>query len=73
MDIIGKEITLQGISSKGKNRIQEYGTLWKINGIVDKVVFSTKSGPWLNLTCIDKKPYHMWIHQNNDVNFKIEG
>lgn len=44
----GQELTLQGKSLKGKNRVRELGSLWVVLRVAEKVGFSTTgTGPFL--------------------------
>ena len=63
--IIGETIEIEGISRKGKNRVHEQGSTFKIEKIQDRVPFSDKIGPWLMLE-------HRWIHSTNDPDFRIK-
>lgn len=63
---IDQEFEIEGISLKGKNRVREQGSIFSILEIKDRVLFSDKLGPWLQLK-------HRWIHATNDPNFRIKG
>ena len=63
---------LIGISKKGKERIKRDGDEWIIIRTADRVVFSTKKGPWLFINTPDgDERTSRWIHASDDENFKI--
>ena len=62
---IGQEIEIEGISLKGKNRVREQGSTFSILEIKDRVLFSDKLGPWLQLK-------HRWVHATEDKDFRIK-
>ena len=68
--MIGNIIKLKAISKHGKDRINQFGDLWKIEQIVDKVLFSNKIGTWFGIRSEIKNDFR-WIHSDNDENFKI--
>ena len=62
---IGQEIEIEGISLKGKNRVREQGSTFSILEIKDRVLFSDKPGPWLQLK-------HRWVHTTEDKDFGVK-
>lgn len=69
-------LILSGKTRKGKTRIKEYGSRWRILLIQDKVAFSFQSGPWLLLEPMiedvaAKNNGSRWIHQEHDMDFAI--
>ena len=70
--MIGKILTLRGVSRKGKNRINEHGERWIVMSIRDSIVTSQRCGPWLLVGSQKGKLWDArWIQQNDDLNFKI--
>jgi len=71
MDWLGKNITLEGKSRKGKQRVQRDGaTGWTVTIVEDKIQCSSENGPWLLIE--NGQPNAMrWVHADNDDNFLI--
>lgn len=63
--LVGQTIEIEGISRKGKNRVREQGSTFEILEIKDRVLFSDKPEPWLQLK-------HRWIHATEDKDFRIK-
>jgi len=65
-------IFLQGKTQKGKNRVRELGTEWKVLDTRDSVAFSSDSGPWVRVAPVsggvDKD---RWIHLTKDKDFSV--
>ena len=62
---------LVGKSLKGKNRIRELGSEWKLIQTVMAVGFSSEPGPWLMVEPISNSNKGRWIHKTNDIDFII--
>jgi len=77
MSFLGKEIKLQGISQKGKNRVREHGSDWHVLAETSTVLFSpNKAGPWLFVAPIGKgqdDKASRWVHATNDSDFIVVG
>ena len=75
MSLLGKQITLKGLSQKGKNRIRDNGEKWIVLGETDQVLFSPgKPGPWLFITPVGCDQHHRaarWIKETDDTDFLI--
>ena len=74
--MVGKTLTLTWKSKrKGKPRILQHGSKWKVTKVADSVLFSDKKGPWLSIESVkvkDGKPSDLrWIHQTDDPDFEI--
>jgi hypothetical protein len=68
---IGSEIKLKPISKHGKDRVNQFGKLWILKSVVDKVGFDERKGPWLGLTDSGNKKDFRWVKLNQDKNFEI--
>lgn len=67
-------ITLLGLTKKGKQRIKEHGPHWRVVKKLAKVLFSSEPGPWLLITPADRSDdcdASRWINQLSDKDFKI--
>lgn len=67
-------ITLVGLTKKGKQRIKEHGAHWRVVKKLDKVNFSTEPGPWILVTPSNRSDdcdASRWIHQLSDKDFKL--
>ena len=62
---------LIGKTGKGKNRVRENGSEWKLIEERDSVAFTSEPGPWLFLEAIGKPSSSRWIHQSNDRDFTV--
>lgn len=75
--MIGKTLTLSGISQKGKNRVREHGSLWVVYAETDHVLFAPgKPGPWLYIVPAGMQHDHKagrWIHKTIDTDFHVIG
>jgi len=72
--MVGKQITLTGLSQKGKNRIREHGTDWLVSKVSDTVLFApNETGPFLFIKPVggDDKSSR-WIKMSGDQNFGVE-
>ena len=69
------ELTLSGITQRGKNRVREIGkeTRWTVIRSADKVGFSTDVGPWLLIkpTADTNSDRMRWVHKLRDKDFNI--
>lgn len=72
-------IKLKGKTRHGVNRIHEHGEVWQLStevanddAIVDRVMFSSKPGPWMLLQSLRRKTYVQWVNRNDDEDFLIE-
>lgn len=76
MTLLGKKITLKGISQKGKNRVREHGETWAVLAETDRIVFSpSKAGPWLFIAPPGKDMHDKasrWVHATADPDFSIK-
>jgi len=69
--VIGDTLTLTGITSKGKQRLQQWGhNGWEVTKIVDEVQFSNEVGPWLFVDPGNNSASR-WIHALNDKDFSF--
>ena len=67
-------IQLAGISNKGKQRIKQHGSAWRVIFRRDTVLFSTQRGPWLMVVPDshgDTSEASRWVHALFDANFKV--
>jgi len=67
-------ISLQGISKKGKQRIKDYGANWRVLDKRSKVLFNNRLGPWLLIVPSSKNDddaASRWVHGLDDDDFKI--
>jgi hypothetical protein len=77
MALLGKTITLAGVTQKGKNRIRHLGNCWMVFAETDHILFAPeKVGPWLYVCPLgsgfdDKNG--RWIREFNDPDFQIVG
>jgi hypothetical protein len=69
--MIGKILTLRGVSQKGKNRVNENGKRWMILQVEESIIVSKRSGPWFLVGSCSSNDFR-WIQQNDDLNFVIE-
>lgn len=68
-DLVGKRLTLTGLSGKGKNVVRRDGAAWTIERVEDRVLFSHDMGPWLLIGC-GREQASRWIHALRDLDFK---
>lgn len=66
-----RKIRLEGLTQKGKNRIQEQGDEWEVLSERMRVGFSSQPGPWLLLQSVKSPDKIRWIHKDRDENFKV--
>lgn len=70
---VGDILTLDWKNKRyGKARLCQYGNVWIVEFVANKVSFSDKPGPWLEI-----RPEYgtdaRWIHETDDHNFRIVG
>lgn len=75
MALLGKNITLKGITLKGKNRVREQGWNWTVLAETDTVLFSPgQKGPWLFVVPVGKQhddKAGRWVHAQADKDFGV--
>jgi hypothetical protein len=75
MTLLGKQIQLQGISQKGKNRVREQGDRWTILAETNHVLFAPNEiGPWIFAAPAGQDQNHKasrWVRVTEDKDFKI--
>jgi hypothetical protein len=71
MEWLGKGITLEGKTKKGRERVKRFGSEgWTVVQVEDKVQFDKNRGPWLRIENGD--PVAMrWVHATNDFDFIV--
>jgi len=67
---VGKQVKLTGHTSKGKQRIKQWGDTGIILKISNSVQFSQERGLWLLISAAD--PCSRWILFHNDKDFKVD-
>lgn len=79
MVIVGDRIALSGKSLKGKNRVREFGTVWRVAQVFEGYpLFSpNECGPWLLVEAMRENTNERlmstrWIHGMHDKDFFIE-
>jgi len=70
--ILQRTLTLTGKTKrKGKPRIAQHGSQWRVLKVMESVHFSNKRGPWLLIEPPNKNDLR-WIHATDDEHFSIE-
>lgn len=77
-------ITLIPLTKKGKQLVKQYGHRWLVMEKRNKVLFHDSIGPWLLVIPVTEEQAaaqtlrearvesaSRWIHQHNDMNFKV--
>ena len=73
MNWLGKSVTIEGKSRKGKQRVQRDGaTGWTVAQVAETVQFSSERGLWLRIENGDDRAMR-WVHAQNDDNFIVKG
>jgi len=67
---IGMVLELAGKNNRGRQRIQTYGSQWKIEKLSQTVQFDSRIGAWALLKSIEKDGV-CWMHLNSDINLTI--
>ena len=75
---IGDTIILRGKSSHGKNRVNQFGVVWQVKEIRDRIQTTAHNGvcgPFLSVNAISGLDLFSastrWIALNNDPDFEI--
>ena len=75
---IGDTLILRGKSSHGKNRVNQFGKVWEVAEIRDRLQTTTHKGvpgPFLSVNAISGLDLFSastrWIALNNDPDFEI--
>jgi hypothetical protein len=75
MALLGKEVKLNGLSQKGKNRIREHGDRWTVLAETDRVLFAESAvGPWLFIAPAGKTQddkSSRWVRAAGDTDFIV--
>lgn len=61
---------LEGITTKGKNKIKEHGDTWVLVERWHEVGFSERKGPWCLVRSISTGE-KQWVHYDKDQDFKV--
>lgn len=67
-------VILSGLTQKGKNRVREHGSEWKVIRSEQTVLFDNRSGPWLWIEpIVSSNPAKAtrWVHEKLDHDFKV--
>lgn len=69
---IGDVIKLAWRKNYGKARIKQFGELWRVRDIKDKILCKgDELGPWVLVESTSSIWDLRWIHQTNDKDFEI--
>jgi hypothetical protein len=76
---IGDTLILRGKSSHGKNRVNQFGKVWEVAEIRDRLQTTTHKGVPGPFLCIfsgspledNPRDTMRWIAENNDPDFEI--
>jgi hypothetical protein len=75
MSLLGKQVKLQGLSQKGKNRVRENGSDWTVLAETDRVLFAPgKEGPWIFVVPVGKAQddkASRWVRVFDDADFSV--
>lgn len=76
-------VTLIPQTKRAKQLVKQHGDRWEVLNVVESVLFSTETGPWMHVTPITEPRVAMtarearddtasrWIHAHFDTNFKV--
>lgn len=62
---------LTGKTQKGRNRVRENGREWTVKKTANRVLFDTRTGPWLLLSAVHSNDGR-WVHATDDKDFLVE-
>jgi hypothetical protein len=65
------KINISGKTRKGKNVVNEQGCTFELIKIEDKVLFSSKDGPWVLLQSVKMPNKIRWVHAHSDEDFEL--
>ena len=74
----GTFLRLFGKSQKGKNRVREWGSQWRVDRISETVQFSNDRGPWAMVSPLEglnaksAEVGSRWINLFHDRDFEVE-
>jgi hypothetical protein len=64
-------VILEGITQKGRNRVNELGSEWQLVRVADSVQFNPERGPWLLVQPPGRPDKSRWVHHRHDPDFKV--
>lgn len=77
-------ISLIPLTKKGKQLIKTHGDRWEVVEVRQQVIFDDRHGPWLlvqplseerapasNMRSSRIETASRWIHEHDDINFKV--
>lgn len=76
-------VTLIPLDKRAKQIIKKCGDRWEVINVLDKVLFSDASGPWMHVAPITEKRIDetvqdtrndtesRWVHAHFDKSFKV--
>lgn len=73
---VGMRLQLLGLTNKGKQRLREFGTVWRVVIIEHSVLFEKIKGPWLFIEPLMEDSSQRllggrWINGRSDLDFSI--
>jgi hypothetical protein len=76
-------VTLIPLTKRAKQIVKQHGERWEVLQMLDKVLFSTETGPWIHVAPINEARVHTtvreareetasrWVHEHFDKDFKV--
>lgn len=70
---MSEQVTLRGLTAKGKQRVKQWGERWVILKKKDKVSFSDLNGDWLFVQAVGdtSDSSSRWVNLTSDKDFEV--